>query len=102
MSYPCEHFLKEISEWDFEKKSVNEFLELLRSLWKYEGFDFDFFSHYFNCFNLRTGGWSGNEAIIQAMQENRIFWAMCWQESRRGGHYKFDLTDLINLGKKEK
>ena len=97
-NYPCVHDLKEISEWDFEKKSVREFLDLLDVLWdvNYGDHNWDNNKHF-----LSTGGWSGNEAIIQAIQENRIFWSMCWQESRRGGHYKFDLTKLINIGKKE-
>lgn len=40
---------------------------------------------------VSTGGWSGNEEIITAMQENYILWGMTWQEARRGGHYKFIL-----------
>lgn len=40
---------------------------------------------------LHTGGWSDNEYIIRILC-NTLFWAMYWEESRRGGHYKFDLT----------
>ena len=36
-----------------------------------------------------TGGWLDNEAIIAAMQRNRIFWQTCWLESRRSGYHKF-------------
>ncbi len=43
---------------------------------------------------LHTGGWSGNESIISAMQENHIFWAMCWLSSKRGGHYKFHIPRM--------
>lgn len=39
--------------------------------------------------DVSTGGWSGNESIIEALQENRIFWAMSWVHSIRGGHYRF-------------
>lgn len=42
-------------------------------------------------YHISTGGWSGNEEIIGAMMCNRVFWMMCWLESRRGGHYKFRL-----------
>jgi hypothetical protein len=38
---------------------------------------------------VATGGWSGNEDIIRALQDNRPFWVFCWLESRRGGGYKF-------------
>jgi hypothetical protein len=39
---------------------------------------------------LSTGGWSGNEDIIQALRENEWFWTFFWQEERRGGHYVFE------------
>ena len=41
---------------------------------------------------LMTGGWSDNEDIIQALEKNQMFWRLCWEESRRGGYYKFDLS----------
>ena len=36
-------------------------------------------------FALATGGWSGNESIVQALHENAIFMAACWESSHRGG-----------------
>lgn len=36
-----------------------------------------------------TGGWSDNESIQFAMNENWLFRAMCWQESHRGGTVKY-------------
>lgn len=38
---------------------------------------------------LATGGWSGNESIIGALQKNWLWWAMCWQSSHHGGLYFF-------------
>lgn len=42
-------------------------------------------------FNLSTGGWSGNEETICAMQDNRLFWGMCFYSHFRGGHYEFHI-----------
>lgn len=39
---------------------------------------------------LHTGGWSGNESIIAAL-EKTMFWALYWQKSERGGHYYFKI-----------
>lgn len=40
---------------------------------------------------VSTGGWSGNESLIGAMQANRLLWVLTWQLSRRGGHHVFDV-----------
>ncbi len=38
---------------------------------------------------LHTGGWSGNETIIEVLQHS-LFWMFFWQRSERGGHYYFE------------
>ncbi len=41
---------------------------------------------------LHTGGWSGNEILISALQESEsLFWTFYWQKSERGGHYYFEI-----------
>ncbi len=34
---------------------------------------------------LATGGWSGNESIVAAMEANRLLGLFCWVLSARGG-----------------
>jgi hypothetical protein len=43
-------------------------------------------------YNISTGGWSGNESIIGALQSNSLLWALTWVQSRRGGHYIFEVA----------
>ena len=40
-------------------------------------------------YHVSTGGWSGNEEILSSLQNNSMFWLMCWMQSKRGGHYQF-------------
>ncbi len=50
---------------------------------------------------LHTGGWSGNETIIDALQEN-FFWTIFWVNSHRGGHFEFEIPlDWLKGGKKD-
>jgi hypothetical protein len=44
-------------------------------------------------YNISTAGWSGNEAIIREMEQNSMMWHFNWVQSRRGGHYIFELRD---------
>ena len=38
---------------------------------------------------LITGGWSGNEEILSALEKN-MFWSLFWKASYRGGRVEFD------------
>ena len=81
--------LEKISLW---RGDWVELLVFIKHLWTYD--------HYFkvtedNVYFLSTGGWSGNEQIIEALRRNILFWSLCWMESRRGGHYKFKIPTYV-------
>lgn len=82
--YPTDSALKNLENFD---GTIQEYLEAVRVLWNWP-------DRY--CLRgkrvlklyLSTGGWSGNESVIQAMQGS-MFWYSFWQKSQRGGHYWF-------------
>lgn len=47
-------------------------------------------------YNISTAGWSGNESIIHEMQKCDMMWHLNWVQSRRGGHYIFELKEFKN------
>lgn len=44
-------------------------------------------------FRFITGGWSGNEDILDALGKNFVFWSQCWKSSHRGGKFVFELPE---------
>lgn len=83
--YPDDAELARIKDWP--TTDLRGAFEFVRSLWRYP----DYFSSEGRAYSISTGGWSGNESVINAMQDNLMLWTLCWQESKRGGHYKFEV-----------
>lgn len=88
--YPEEHELRNIKRWDY--KDFYGLMEYVEELWKYA--DVGYWNRDCGSYRISTGGWSGNESIIGALQENRMFWGMCWISSKRGGHYVFEIRKI--------
>lgn len=82
--YPCEHDLKLIREWSGDDPAG--WLTFIRGIWWMPdwGWSIEDDAH---C--VSTGGWSGNESIIAAMEDNVSLWFLTWESTRRGGHYEF-------------
>jgi hypothetical protein len=82
---PDETELQRVREWPYA--DLPGLLEFVHERWSYP----DYWREEGDVLHASTGGWSGNESLIDALQENRMFWALCWISSRRGGHFEFDL-----------
>lgn len=100
--YPTEEFLKEVREWKFEtNEDLLKWFEFIRPVWYNNDPPWweesiqphDIFPDRYDVrrFNISTSGWSGNEDIIRAMQANEWCWHFTWVQSRRGGHYIFEV-----------
>lgn len=84
--YPTDSELKEISEWP--TTDLKGWFDFIESIWWMADWGIRKTN---GKIYMSTGGWSGNESIIGAMMENFILWGRCWQSSRRGGHYVFEM-----------
>ena len=104
--YPTDAALDAIKLWHFtDARGWFKFIEGLwwhsSMLWKeddvphdlrsFKGYEDKMVHRYW----ISTGGWSGNESIIRAMQENNhMLWTLTWVQSRRGGHYIFESKEF--------
>lgn len=89
--YPTEEELARVESWpnadDFEA-----LMEYVKSLWWAADWGW---SQKGRRYYVSTGGWSGNEDLIGAMGRNFVFWVLCWESSRRGGHYRFKIPPAL-------
>jgi hypothetical protein len=98
-NYPTEDDLKRIEAWPIAgDNDLRALFDFVRSLWWMPDWGFgkpepgkDLMERPVLVYHVSTGGWSGNEDIIEAMHNNFVFWHQCWQVHRAGGHYVFHL-----------
>jgi hypothetical protein len=88
--YPTAKTLRTIEKWNCVGRQAKlDLLDYVRKAW--------YAPNYFTIedgeYHISTAGWSGNEDLIGAMRGNFLFWSMCWVQSRRGGHYIFEVED---------
>lgn len=84
-SYPDDETLRTIREWPWD--DFGGLMKFIRKHWTYA--DWGWREYEPGVYEISTGGWSGNEDIIQAMMQNAAVWVVHWYLSRRGGHYVF-------------
>lgn len=98
--YPTDAALDVIRLWHYiDAKGWFKFIE---NLWMYHDWGWkekiephDYKDKLVKRFYVSTAGWSGNESIIRAMKQNEnMMWTLNWVQSRRGGHYIFELKEF--------
>lgn len=87
--YPTEALLSKVRLWPWQQ-GFAPLLDLVKANWNWGE---QMFTNDGNRYAVSTGGWSGNEDLIEALQNNTMFWALCWVSSRRGGHYEFEVKE---------
>ncbi len=92
--YPTEETRKAIAEWP--REDFDGLMKFVHDAWTYpEYFRYGEIENRSKeklmRYDISTAGWSGNEEIVGAMKENVMFWTLCWVQSRRGGHYIFEV-----------
>jgi len=87
-NYPSDENLEILRKWSHD--DIMGMMEFVEDLWRYPEWGFTRHEEQNEyIFELHTGGWSGNEELLSALQENGVFWSLCWEQSRRGGHHIF-------------
>jgi hypothetical protein len=85
--YPSDVDLQRIRQWYISDiEDFRDLMSYIENIWVFGDWGF---RQDGDTYQLNTGGWSGNEEIIQALRENTIFWIFYWEQSHRGGHYVF-------------
>lgn len=102
--YPTIAAIEIIKHWSYE--DLRGWFGLIKSIWYLnswgwsegeEAHDYDKDRKVYR-YHISTAGWSGNESLIHAMKENEYMcWSLTWVQSRRGGHYIFELPAEDNL-----
>lgn len=95
--YPTTDALSLIENWHYEYAVT--WFDFIHSLWYASdwGWHSEVVPHRFRegrnvmKFDISTAGWSGNESVIKAMQNNEMLWWTTHYQTTRGGHYIFEV-----------
>lgn len=92
--YPTEEELKYIKEFDVVESNWHGLMYYIKTeVWWHGGSLFTVKEMEWE-YHISTGGWSGNEEVIEALKSKHMFWIMYWQQSTKGGHYIFSKSGL--------
>lgn len=93
--YPTEEYLEFIKNYTYEVLPIEQMVDLICNNWQHGSWGYHIGRKYkgFRKFELHTGGWSGNEEIINAITSN--IWLtefnLKYYMWRTGGHYYFKI-----------
>lgn len=96
--YPSDEETWTVAHWPINgSKDVIAAFEYVRQRWSYP----DYWNQdrkidngkIARIYTFSTGGWSGNEMLVDAMQRNDFLWMLSWYSIRRGGHYEFRVSE---------
>lgn len=88
--YPHDLELKRIREWPWED-GFRSLMEYVRRRWAYA--EHGYWTQEGDRFSISTAGWSGNESLVGALEQNNMFQTLCAWSWRRGGHYVYDVRE---------
>jgi hypothetical protein len=93
--YPTEEYLQFIRDYTHETMNIIDFVNVLSDGWYFGDWGFNLGRKYKGTrkLQLHTGGWSGNEKIINAILSN-IYLTHCEMKYIKwhvGGHYYFEI-----------
>lgn len=87
--YPTEEELRRIETWDHA--DPEGWMMFIKSVWHMPDWGWSESEEGGKrLWSISTGGWSGNEDIVESMSANLALWGTMWVQSRRGGHYQFE------------
>jgi hypothetical protein len=95
--YPTKWAGLVIRLWPFDQPT--EWFEFIHDLWYLKSWGWHekitrreiFDDEEVRQYHISTAGWSGNEYLIEQMEKNWMLWGNTWVQSRRGGHYIFEV-----------
>ena len=105
--YPTEADLKFIREFKALERPVMDLVAYLENIWWMPDWGFhlkkrnqkDIIGEPTWRLELHTGGWSGNESIMDAIMQTD-WWMFCWERQVRGGHYSIEIPAWLRGVKK--
>lgn len=90
--YPTDEQLTTIARWDNHKDYLG-LIDYIEGFYPTYGF-IKRVGKKIQTVTFVTGGWSGCEDIIRALDQNTIFNMVCWQASFRGGKHVYKVRNI--------